>query len=888
MSPERSTFVYDEFTEFTPNTRMNSKNVTKILILIRLNFLNKFSKMKNKIRIIIVLFICVSGTFLFNLLNKNNFSVEYDENVILGFVPADDWFETQRAFPFDEIPNDERLKSIEYVRNNMLTGKDFDAVWTLAGPINIEGRITTVAIHPTNQQVVYAGCANGGIWKSTNFCQTWFSVFDNQNTSSIGSIAINPINPDEIYCGTGESNSLRSYYPGTGMYKSTNGGQIWNFIGLPNSFSIGNIAINPLNPSELYVAAMGYLRRRNPERGIYKSMNGGMNWTQSLYIADSVSAVDVVINPQNPNKVFAAMWERLRREDYIKYGGVKSGLYITTNSGANWNLITNGFPNNNSTLGRISLDINKSLPDIMYALISLTSGSTGGLYKSTNGGDLWFAVSTSHVPSSSYAWFNRCVRSNPSNPNTVYGGGLYTHRSTNGGVTMTQISNEHVDQHAIEFAPSNNNYVVFGNDGGIEYSTNGGSTWINSHTLPISQFYAGDINYTNPVDIAGGLQDNGCVRSSTGALGSFVDFSGGDGFYVVYDYQNPQRMYGSTQNGGLIRSTNGGTSFTSGTSGLDLTYTNWMTPYVLDKNNPLTIYCGTYKVFKSQNGMSSWTAISPDLANAHVANLGTITTVDVSKSNPNVIYCGTDDANVWVTTNGGMNWNKINAGLPYRWVTRVTIHPDSANVCYVTLSGYKVDSTGSHIFRTSNYGANWISIKGNLPDAPVNDVIIYPYDYNTLFIATDICVMYTTNMGGSWSMLGTGFPTNVPCHDLTFHPPTNKLIVWTHGRSAFSINITPTGLGQEKKGEMNFRLKQNYPNPFNQLTIINYELKIKSNVLLKIYNIEGKEVATLVNEQKQPGSYEVRWNAADFSSGIYFYKLTAGDFSETKRMILLK
>ncbi|MBP9191679.1 MAG: hypothetical protein KBF96_03930, partial [Ignavibacteria bacterium] len=262
-----------------------------------------------------------------------------------GFVPAEDWFAKQRAFPFDEIPQDEYLKSIEYVKNNMsYIQTDGSSAWSYAGPVNIEGRITTAAIHPSDPQTVYAGTANGGLWKSTDFCQNWSSVFDEQNTSSIGAVAIDPVNPETIYCGTGESNSLRSYYPGTGIYKSTNGGTNWIFSGLDSSYTIGNISINPLNNQEIYAAAGGWTRRKNSQRGIYKSNDGGLTWQKRLYLSDSVGAIDVKVDPQNPSKVFAAMWERQRREDYVKYGGRFSGMYVSTNSGDNWSQVSGGFP----------------------------------------------------------------------------------------------------------------------------------------------------------------------------------------------------------------------------------------------------------------------------------------------------------------------------------------------------------------------------------------------------------------------------------------------------------------------------------------------------------------------------------------------------------------
>ena len=268
-----------------------------------------------------IIFFISNFNFKDNIKNDPEISAEEEKGP--GVLPAGDWFTKQRAFPFDEIPQEEYLKSIEYVRNmkaNESDNSSTSSTWNLAGPMNIEGRITTVAIHPANSQIVYAGTANGGLWKSTNFCQSWISVFDNQNTSSIGAVAINPLNPETVYCGTGESNSLRSYYPGTGIYKSTDGGSSWTFIGLDSSYTIGNIAINPNNPQEIFAAAGGWTRRKNNQRGIYKSQDGGLNWSRSLFISDSVSAIDVVIDPNNTSKVIAAMWERQRREDYIKYG----------------------------------------------------------------------------------------------------------------------------------------------------------------------------------------------------------------------------------------------------------------------------------------------------------------------------------------------------------------------------------------------------------------------------------------------------------------------------------------------------------------------------------------------------------------------------------------
>jgi photosystem II stability/assembly factor-like uncharacterized protein len=807
-----------------------------------------------------------------------------------GFVPADDWFERQRAYPFGDIPNELYARALRYVRTEMDHGDSFgDEEWVLAGPRNIEGRITSVAISPADPYTVFAGCANGGVWKSTDFCQTWTSVFDGMNTSSVGALAIDPVDPQTIYCGTGEANSLRSYYPGTGVYKSTDGGQAWIPLGLDSTFAIGRITINPLNPQELYVAALGALRRKTPDRGLYKSTDGGTTWDLVLFHSDSVGAVDVVIDPSNPARVFAAMWERFRREDDIKYGGPQTALYVSTDAGTTWGEVFGGFPSHDPTLGRISIDISASNPAVIYALTAFASGFSRGLYKSGDGGVSWTLVNSGVAASSNYAWFNRICRVDPFNGDRVFCGGLGMERSNNGGVSFASLAYSHVDQHALAFAPSNPQFIVLGNDGGVDYSTNGGSSWSYSNSLPVTQFYAGDIDFNNPDVILGGTQDNGTVRTLSGGLDDWVDIYGGDGFYCLVDPTNSQRVYASSQYGGLGRSTNGGNSFSPATTGLDLTYTNWMTPYVLDKNDPLTLYCGTYRIHRSTNGAQSWTPISPDLAKAHVELLGTITTVDVARSDPEVIYCGTDDANVWVTTDGGGAWTLINDGLPDRWVTRVAVDPDSANVCYVTLSGYKVDLQGAHIYRTADYGSSWQSIGGNLPDAPINDVVVDTSAGRTLYVATDVGVMYSTDLGNSWYVLGSGFVTSVPCHDLTLHQPTRSLVAWTHGRSAFRITLqTAVSVTEDGGRPADFALAQNYPNPFNPVTTIHYSIPSRALVRLKVIDVLGREVETLVDEAREAGRYSATWDAAGVSSGVYFYRLELeGQVVQTRKMILV-
>jgi photosystem II stability/assembly factor-like uncharacterized protein len=433
--------------------------------------------------------------------------------------------------------------------------------------------------------------------------------------------------------------------------------------------------------------------------------------------------------------------------------------------------------------------------------------------------------------------------------------------------------------------------VVVGNDGGVFISTNAGLGWIKSYNLPISQFYAGTIDFTNPNRYFGGTQDNGTLRTLTGSVDDWDLIYGGDGFYVLVDPTNPNRLYAESQNGGLGYSTNGGASWQSGrTSGFGQNdRTNWNTPIAMDLTTPLTLYVGTYRLFRTTNGMASWTPVSSDLTRGPNVRIGTITTVDVSRSNPSVIAVGTDDAKVSVTTNGGTTWTDVTGTLPNLWVTRVTIDPDFANILYVTQSGYLSHINGSHIHKSTDYGASWVSVGGDLPDVPANDIIVDSDNRPYLYAATDAGVMYSTNGGTNWLVLGSGLP-QAPVHDLTFHEPTRTLLASTHGRSAHLIDLS-TLVGVEPGNDPlpgTFALHQNYPNPFNGQTQIRFEIGDVGYARLEIFDPLGRRLATLVDENLAPGSYTRNWEATTVASGVYYYRLSTNGFVQTRKLVLLR
>ncbi len=704
-----------------------------------------------------------------------------------------DWFMTQRSYPYTNIPRN----SLSKIREGM--GKRFSgrnsprtvatgSSWTLAGPSNIGGRIECVAFDPTDL-TIYAGAASGGVWKTTDLGSNWAQVFN--ESFSIGAVALEPGNPSVVYVGTGENTpSGVATYPGNGIWRSTDAGSSWTNIGLTNTGYTGRIAINPLNPSTIFVAALGYYRDVTNERGIYKSTNRGATWTQTLFVNDTTCGVDVMFDPTDTSRVFAMLWNRHRTPHYSVLTGPSSGLYFSSNAGSTWAPVTNGFPSNDPNLGRISMAFAPSNPAIVYALTQYGLG-WGAIYKSTDHGTSWTETFDGTVTSESQVWYNNVITIDPTNSNNVWAGMTNLYRSTDGGVTffIPPIGGSfHGDQHSIQYLPLPNTILV-GNDGGIYLSGNNGSSFIKSLNLPITQFYAGIISPQNPNRLIGGTQDNNSLQTHTGVVDSWDYIYCCDGFYCLIDPTDSNRVYAEAQYGGLGYSTDGGSSFFDGTNGISITdRKNWETPIAINPINHNNLFTGTQRVYESFDGMQSWTPISPDLTYGNGGRVGTITTIAVSRQVPQAIYVGTDDGRVWVSTDYGSTWTDIAASLPLRWVTRLTVDPDSSNIAYVTLSGFYENEYGGHLYRTSDYGATWTNLSASLPDIPLNDVVMDSANRNHLFVATDLNVLFSTNLGFDWHILGSGLP-EVSVHNLSLHQGSRTLAAFTHGRSAYTIPL---------------------------------------------------------------------------------------------------
>lgn len=728
-----------------------------------------------------------------------------------------DWAWLQRTYPYytaDKTAVVDAIKSMQVMKKAMPVSHGSSATqkltarqWQFVGPANIGGRISDIEYDPRYPHVLYAGASTGGVFKSWDGGWTWAPVFDDQAILSVGDIAVDPNNTQIIYVGTGEANGGHNNFPGGGIFKSIDGGLSWQSIGLEKTISIGRIVIDPNNSNRIFVAAIGSYFGPDPDRGVYLSENGGITWEKSLFVNDSTGAIDIIMNPDNPDVLHAAVWERIRRPEESHLYGPSSGIYRSIDGGDSWRKLTavNGLPENDLFIGRIGLALCLSQPNVIYALYTDYTASYGydyrALYRSDDEGITWNKVDPNRrirQGTGGFSWYFGNVRVNPDNPDQVFVLDVAFMRSDDGGMNWPVIYGYgnpyydfHVDHHALAFHPTDPGAIIDGNDGGINISSNLGNSWSKVPLLPVTQFYEITVDQTNEFGYYGGTQDNGTLRTLTGNSNDWEEIYGGDGFFVIVDPVNPSIIYAESQYGYLGKSTNGGRYFNSALSGINLTEpTNWSTPVVMDPNTHTILYYGTNRIYRTINSASSWAAISPDLSRQiPESRMGTITTIAVAPCNSNVIYAGTDDGNVWVSDDYGNIWQNITNDLPLRWVTRIAVDPANEAIAYVTFSGLKWKSAQPHIFRTTNFGQTWIDISGNLPDAPINIAMVDAFHSNLIYVGNDVGCFFSADSGFSWNVLGQGLPI-VPVYSMDIHKATRKLLIGTHGRSMYTLDLS--------------------------------------------------------------------------------------------------
>lgn len=785
-----------------------------------------------------------------------------------GPVPNDYLF-LQRAFPYDNVPSEAYYTALDWAQERA-ANRGNAVEWELAGPTNVGGRITDVAMHSSDLQTIYAATASGGVWKSDDAGENWFPVTDNLPSLSIGDIALDPSDKNTIYCGTGETNGGGGSvtYDGRGVFKSEDGGNSWTSLGLENTGSIGRIEVDPKNPNRIFVAAMGHLFSNNPERGLYRSTDGGISWQKKLFVNDSTGVIDLAIHPNNPDTIFAVSWERIRRPNMRRYGGPGCAIWRSYDGGDTWTKLSGGLPASDN--GRIGIAISESNPDILYAIYANAFGSFKGTYKSSNSGDTWAALSVGGDPNySSFGWWFGQIRVDPTNSDRVYTLGVDWRKTLNGGSFWSDVSPYlHADYHALVIHHADPNFMVVGNDGGIYISADGGNTWEHK-PFPVTQFYTSEIDFQNPTNFYGGAQDNGTWRTLTGDTDDWEAIYGGDGFVTRVNPENNDLWYAEYQYGNFY-----------GTNGASAPFSqryNWNTPYLFDPNDPSIMYIGAEKLFKSTDGGLNWNSVSNDLTNGNTGQggvvYGTITTIDASPLDVNTLIVGTDDGNVWFTSNGGGNWQKVSNNLPKRWITRVTADLWDENTAYLCLSGFRHFDDMAHIYKTTDKGLTWTSVAGDLPDVPVNDLILDPADPNSFYIATDVGVFATYDGGAHWEPLGTNLP-NVPILDLTFHAPTRTMAAATYGRSMFkAILPIPTSVASLQV----FGNVAIAPNPFGDQTAISFSIFEKQNVRLGVFDLQGKQIKSLFVGELPAGEHRFELSGEGLAAGVYFVKMTRKD-----------
>jgi photosystem II stability/assembly factor-like uncharacterized protein len=827
--------------------------------------------------------------------------------IIINFIPRsenqkpkeypNEWFFMQRAFPEGKI-NQQIYREAARTVQNMKKQSKTSSVWEFAGPTNIGGRITDVEMYPDDMETIFVGAASGGIFKTENAGNSWLAIFDDALSLSIGDMCIAPSNTDIIYVGTGEANAGGGSvaYDGIGIYKSMDAGNTWDYIGLEESGNIGRMVVHHSNPDIVYVAAMGTLFADDPNRGVFKTNDGGQSWENVLFISDSTGAIDIVMHPENTEILYAAMWERVRRPDRRSYGGLTCGIYKTTNGGQSWTELTNGLPSPGQNIGRIGLDISKSDPQTLYAIYADKIGYFEGVYKSTNNGEAWNQTNDGSLSNcyQSYGWWFGRIKIDPIDPDIAYVIGFDLYKTSSGGNSWLNVSSwdVHVDQHELVAHPMNNNFVVLGNDGGLYISQNGGNSWNWINNLPITQFYTCEIDHQFPQRLYGGTQDNGTNRTMTGNTDDWENIYGGDGFYVLVDPENNNYVYAEYQYGNFARSTNGGYSFSSAMNGINSSdRKNWNTPVVFDPTNPEILYYGANRLYRSTNRAVNWTAISGDLSNGPGVNLtyGTITTISVSPVNHQIIYAGTDDGNIWVSENYGTNWEIISSDLPERWITRITADPIEENTVYASLSGYRWNEYLPHVFRSENKGESWVDISGNLPEIPVNDLIVDPNNSERLYAATDVGVFASYDLGNNWILMGNNLP-NVPVCDLVLHNGTRKLVAATYGRSMYSYDLYQDTLitsVPDQSFVLNDLKINTFPNPFDENFTIELESEKDQFIRISLHDMKGNLLENIFNGKVQAGNNQVdrTGNRVKLSDGIYLLRISSEKGIQYKKLI---
>lgn len=712
----------------------------------------------------------------------------------------------------------------------LLTAQDFsmDLVKNMKprniGPGGMSGRVTAIDAVHSNPDIMFVGTASGGLWKSSSGGIKWEPIFDKEVTASIGAVAIQQSNPSVIWVGTGEGNPRNSLNGGYGIYRSLDGGKNWSLMGLEKTRHIHRIIIDPTNPNTVYAAAIGSPWGEHPERGIYKTTDGGLTWNRILFANNKTGAADLVMDPTNPNKLIAAMWEHKRDPWFFNSGGEGSGLHMTHDGGKTWKKLTDedGLPKGN--LGRIGVAIAPNKPNIVYALVEAEKNA---LYKSVDGGFNWKMINDKDDIGNRPFYYSE-IYVDPQNENRVYSIYTYVNVSEDGGKSFDMLmpaygvdNGVHPDHHAWWIHPKNGNFMIDGNDGGMNITKDGGKSWRFIGNLPVAQFYHINVDNEFPYNVYGGMQDNGSWRGpayvwrAQGIRNSYwQEISFGDGFDVVPDKDDSRYGWTMSQQGYVQRyDWQTGNNYivrpTHPEPNVELRF-NWNSAINIDPFSNSTIYFGSQFVHKSTDKGETWTIISPDLTTndpeklkqaesggltmdaTGAENHCTILVIEPSPIEKDMLWIGTDDGRVHITQNGGTTWTEVTKnikGLPTgSWIPQIKASNKNKGEALLIANDYRRFNYTPYAYRTKDYGKTWTRIVDE------NDVKSYTLSIvedieepNLMFLGTDDGLYISVNAGEKWTKWTEGFPT-VSVKDLVIHPREHDLVIGTFGRAAWVLD----------------------------------------------------------------------------------------------------
>lgn len=754
----------------------------------------------------------------------------------------------QQAGPVDPTPPTGPATRLQWFRQHESMRDDSPhkgMPWHFLGPDNVSGRITDVAV-PTprgRSYTIYAATATGGVWRTDNEGITWSPIFEQQVTTSIGDLALDPSDPETLWVGTGEANIFRSSTAGCGVYKTTDGGETWRHCGLGATNTIARIVIDPNDSDTVYVAASGNEWTDNEERGVYKTTDGGKTWQRVLFVSDRTGAIDLVIHPQDPEVLYAASWQRIRRhwnDPRVEQGYDESGIWKSTDAGVNWKKINVGLPAAQYR-GRIGIDLCRSQPSTLYAMVDcyvkVDGKPVGGedsygrervksiegaqIYRSDDDGETWRKTSKSdrymRGACSTYGWVFGQVRADPVDPDTVYMMGLALNVSNDSGESFRRLRGMHGDHHALWIDPSNPQYLINGNDGGAAISYDGGKKWrTTTETLPAVQFYNVAYDMATPFHVYGSIQDHGSRRGEVvidrkrGRIygRNWQGTSGGEASTHAVDPTDDDTLYSEGFYGSISR-TNQATGERVGIKPKDRKGEpklrgQWLAPFIISPHNPRIIYHGMNHLFRSMDRGDKWQRISPDLSYADEDKIGdipyqTIFSIAESHQKFGQLYVGTDDGRVHRTLDGGGKWDDITSGLaPHRWVSRIEASRFAEGTIYLAQNGKRNDDFAAYLWRSTDHGTSWSDISQGLPGGPINVVREDPVDANIIYVGTDVGVYVSVDGAKSWHVLGGGLPSTY-VHDLVVQPRDDVVIIATHGRGMYALDLAPFRTQEESE-----------------------------------------------------------------------------------------